>query len=67
MNITLITVGKTEEAYLKTGIEIYVKRLKHYTRLNVVELDELKNTKTLSKDQQKAKEAALILKKNISC
>jgi len=63
MKITFITVGKTEEAYLKDGIEKYVKRLKHYTRLIIVEIDELKNTKALTPDQQKAKEAELILKK----
>src|ERR1700748_3037461 len=63
MKITFITVGKTEEAYLKDGIEKYVKRLKHYTKLTIVEIDELKNTKSLTQEQQKAKEAELILKK----
>jgi 23S rRNA (pseudouridine1915-N3)-methyltransferase len=63
MKITFITVGKTEDAYLKEGIEKYVKRLKHYTRLTIVEMDELKNTKALTREQQKAKEAELILKK----
>jgi 23S rRNA (pseudouridine1915-N3)-methyltransferase len=63
MKITFITVGKTEDAYLKEGIEKYVKRLKHYTRLTIVEVDELKNTKALTREQQKAKEAELILKK----
>ncbi|MCQ6958194.1 23S rRNA (pseudouridine(1915)-N(3))-methyltransferase RlmH [Mucilaginibacter aquariorum] len=63
MKITFITVGKTEDAYLKDGIEKYVKRLKHYTKLEMVDLPELKNTKALTEDQQKAKEAELILKK----
>ena len=63
MKITFLTVGKTEDAYLKEGIEKYVKRLQHYTRLTIIELDELKNTKALTPDQQKAKEAELILKK----
>ncbi|MDB4903195.1 MAG: rRNA ((1915)-N(3))-methyltransferase RlmH [Mucilaginibacter sp.] len=63
MKITFLTVGKTEDAYLKEGIEKYVKRLKHYTKLIIVEIDELKNTKALTPDQQKAKEAELILKK----
>jgi len=66
MKITFLTVGKTEDAYLKEGIEKYVKRLKHYTKLNIVEIDELKNTKALTPDQQKAREAELILKKNIT-
>ncbi|QHS54058.1 23S rRNA (pseudouridine(1915)-N(3))-methyltransferase RlmH [Mucilaginibacter sp. 14171R-50] len=63
MKITFITVGKTEDAYLKDGIEKYVKRLKHYTRLEMAEIPELKNTKALTEDQQKTKEAELILKK----
>ena len=44
MKITFLTVGKTEDAYLKEGIEKYVKRLKHYTRLEIIDLAELKNT-----------------------
>ncbi len=63
MKITFITVGKTEDAYLKDGIEKYVKRLKHYTKLELVDIPELKNTKALTEEQQKAKEAELILKK----
>ncbi|GGH21529.1 23S rRNA (pseudouridine(1915)-N(3))-methyltransferase RlmH [Mucilaginibacter phyllosphaerae] len=63
MKITFITVGKTEDAYLKEGIEKYVKRLKHYTKLELVDIPELKNTKALTEEQQKAKEAELILKK----
>ncbi|WP_295676978.1 23S rRNA (pseudouridine(1915)-N(3))-methyltransferase RlmH [uncultured Mucilaginibacter sp.] len=63
MKITFITVGKTVDSYLKTGIDIYVSRLKHYTKLQLIEIDELKNTKTLTREQQKTKEAELILKK----
>ncbi|MBL4676914.1 MAG: 23S rRNA (pseudouridine(1915)-N(3))-methyltransferase RlmH [Mucilaginibacter sp.] len=63
MKITFITVGKTEDAYLKEGIEKYVKRLKHYTKLELLDLPELKNTKALTEDQQKTKEAEMILKK----
>jgi 23S rRNA (pseudouridine1915-N3)-methyltransferase len=63
MKITFITVGKTEDAYLKDGIEKYVKRLKHYTKLEMVDIPELKNTKALTGEQQKVKEAELILKK----
>lgn len=63
MKITLLSIGKTEDAYIKTGMEKYLKRLKHYTRFEVVELPELKNTKALTQDQQKAKEAELLFKK----
>jgi 23S rRNA (pseudouridine1915-N3)-methyltransferase len=63
MKITLLTVGKTEDDYLKTGIDKYLKRLKHYIRFEVIELPELKNTKALTQEQQKSKEAELLLKK----
>lgn len=65
MKITLLTIGKTEDKYLSEGIEKYLKRLKHYIPFGIVEVPELKNTKSLSRDQQKSKEAELIFK-NIS-
>jgi 23S rRNA (pseudouridine1915-N3)-methyltransferase len=62
MKITLLTIGKTEDKYLIEGIEIYLKRLKHYIQFRILEIPELKNTKSLSRDQQKIKEADLIFK-----
>ncbi len=62
MKITLLTIGKTEDKYLIEGIEKYLKRLKHYINFKIVEIPDVKNTKNLSQDQQKAKEAELILK-----
>jgi 23S rRNA (pseudouridine1915-N3)-methyltransferase len=63
MKITFLTVGKTEDAYLKDGIDKYVKRLKHYTKLELIDIPELKNTKALTEQQQKVREAELIFKK----
>ncbi len=63
MKIVLLTVGKTEDAYIREGIDKFVKRLKHYTRLEITDLPELKNTKALTQEQQKSKEAEMILKK----
>jgi len=65
VKITFLTIGKTEDKYLLEGMEKYLKRLKHYIGFKVLELPELKNTKNLSQDQQKSKEAELIFK-NIS-
>ena len=62
MKITLLTIGKTEDKYLIEGIDIYLKRLKHYIPFKIIEIPELKNTKNLSRDQQKIKEAELIFK-----
>lgn len=40
MNITIISVGKLKEKYLKQAIEEYSKRLSRYCKLNIVELDD---------------------------
>lgn len=62
MKITFLVIGKTEESYLREGIDKYIKRLKHYVKFEIVEIPELKNTKNLTEDQQKAKEAELLTK-----
>lgn len=65
MKITLLSIGKTTDSYLLEGINKYLQRIKHYVVFKTVELPELKNTKSLSQEQQKNKEATLILK-NVS-
>lgn len=62
MQITLLVIGKTEDAYLTEGIEKYVKRLKFYTSFTLQVIPSLKNAKNLSEEEQKKKEAELILK-----
>jgi len=66
MKITLLTIGKTEDSYLKDGIDKYLSRLKHYIKFEITEIPELKNTKALSQEQQKVKEAELIFKNTTS-
>lgn len=63
MKITLLVVGKTTDKYLIEGIEKYTKRLIHYCKFQILEIPELKNTKSLSEEQQKEKEAAFIFQK----
>jgi 23S rRNA (pseudouridine1915-N3)-methyltransferase len=62
MKITLIAIGKTDDSYLKEGFDKYLKRLKHYIKLDVVLIPDVKNSKNLSEDEQKSKEADLFLK-----
>lgn len=62
MKITFLVIGKTDEAYLREGIEKYLKRLKHYIAFQYLEIPDLKNTKHLNEAEQKNKEAELILK-----
>jgi 23S rRNA (pseudouridine1915-N3)-methyltransferase len=61
MKICLIVIGKTDEAYLQNGIEIYLKRIPHYIPFEMKTIPDLKNSKNLSEDQQKEKEGELIL------
>lgn len=62
MKITFLVVGKTGDPYIIEGISKYLNRLKHYIKFELIEVPELKNTKSLREDQQKAKEAELIVK-----
>ncbi|MCK9163255.1 MAG: 23S rRNA (pseudouridine(1915)-N(3))-methyltransferase RlmH [Bacteroidales bacterium] len=62
MNIKLIVVGKTEEKYLKEGIEIFEKRLKFYIPYEMIIIPSLKDTKNLSPQMVKDREGELIIK-----
>jgi 23S rRNA (pseudouridine1915-N3)-methyltransferase len=61
MKICLLVIGKTDEAYLQKGIEIYLKRIPHYIQFGMKTIPDLKNSKNLSEEQQKEKEGELIL------
>lgn len=62
MKISLICIGKTDEKYLLEGIEKYLKRLKFYVNFSLIVIPDIKNSKSLSQEQQKDKEAQLISK-----
>ena len=62
MKITLIAIGKTDDAYIIEGIDKYLKRLKHYIKFEIVIIPDIKKTKNLSEDALKTKEAELFLK-----
>ena len=62
MKFTLLVVGRTVEKHYIAAIDDYVARTKHFTQFDMEVIPELKNTKSLSMEQQKEKEAELILK-----
>lgn len=66
MKTILILVGKTTNKIFQTGINDYTERIGHYIPFNITTIPELKNTKSLSEEQQKQKEGELILKKILS-
>ena len=61
MKIKLIFFGKTDNEYLKEGIQIFSKRLKHYIPHEVNELV-IKQSLKINPEEQKEREAQLLLK-----
>ena len=65
MKITLLVVGKTTDSHIDMLLQEYQKRLLHYVPFSLIVIPELKNTKSLTVEQQKQAEGELILR-NIS-
>ncbi|MBD1379829.1 23S rRNA (pseudouridine(1915)-N(3))-methyltransferase RlmH [Metabacillus arenae] len=66
MNITICTIGKLKEKYLKQGIDEYLKRLTLYAKVEIIELPDEKAPENLSEQemlQVKDKEGDRILSK----
>jgi 23S rRNA (pseudouridine1915-N3)-methyltransferase len=66
VNISIVTVGKLKEKYLKQGIDEYLKRLSAYAKVEVVEVADEKAPEELSESemvQVKQKEGERILAK----
>ena len=61
MKLILLVVGKTNDAWAKTAIAEYEKRLKHYLPFQIEVIPDLKSTKNLTEEQVKAREAESIL------
>ena len=65
MKITILTVGKIKEKYLKDAIAEYAKRLSRYCKLEIVEVaDEktIENASQVMKTQIRDKEAERLMK-----
>ena len=65
MKITVITVGKIKEKYLKDAISGYSKRLSKYCKLEIIEVADEKtpdNASEVVEDSIRSKEAERILK-----
>jgi 23S rRNA (pseudouridine1915-N3)-methyltransferase len=66
VNISLLTIGKLKEKYLKQGIDEYLKRLTAYAKVEVIELPDEKAPEQLSEiemEQVKDKEGERLLAK----
>ena len=62
MKTALILVGKTNDIHLQAIINDYAERITHYMPFEIIVIPELKNTKSLSEEQQKVREGELIMK-----
>jgi len=62
VRITLLVIGKTTDRHVQALIEDYAQRLGHYVPFSMDVIPELRNTKALTAEQQKAQEAELIKK-----
>jgi 23S rRNA (pseudouridine1915-N3)-methyltransferase len=63
MKITVLSIGKTKDPYLKEGLKLYLEKLSRYTNLAWTELDDVKNASSLPVPELKRRESALILSK----
>lgn len=63
MNITILMIGNTSEAFIQNGYDLFLKRLKHYVKVKELVIPDLKDRKHLNPDQVKDREATLILAK----
>ena len=63
MKTELILVGKTADKHFAAGIADYVERIGHYMPFTLTTIPELKNTKSLSEEQQKEREGEHILQR----
>lgn len=62
MKTLLILVGKTVNKHFVAGISDYTERIGHYMPFDIVTIPELKNTKSITEEQQKQMEGELIMK-----
>ena len=66
MNISIISVGKLKEKYLKQAVDEYTKRLNRYCKIEIIELPDEKTPDNASEKEElqiKEKEGELILSK----
>ncbi len=63
MKVKLIWIGKQDGDVFDTAIQQYTRKIRFYTVYEPIAIPYLKNTQSLSQDEQKRKEGELILKK----
>ena len=62
MNIDLLVIGKRDSAEIHSLAATYLRRLNFYTRVTLVTLPYLKNTRNISAESQKRQEGELLMR-----
>lgn len=57
MKTTLIVVGRTVEQHYITAINDYIERTKHFISFDMEVIPELKNTKSLTRNNKRRRKA----------
>lgn len=63
MDINVIVVGKIKEVYLQQGIEEYIKRIKPFCNLQIIEVKEITTSDSNKNLKEEAKSILSYLKK----
>lgn len=56
MKISILTIGKTDEKYLVEGISKYLARLSHYTKIEYLEIKDVKSGSTIEETLKRESE-----------
>lgn len=62
MKFFLFNIGKTSDETIKTGVEEYCRRIKHFVDFSVVDLHEIKSERSFTTEIYKQKEGEIIKK-----
>lgn len=63
MRITLMECGKTRDAFIREGVELFRKRVERYVPFRIETLPDLKNTKSMTMKEVQEKEAVQMLRR----
>jgi len=63
MRITLIENGKTRDAFIREGVELYQSRVSRYVPFRIETLPDLKNSRNLTMKEVMEKEGQMLLKR----
>jgi 23S rRNA (pseudouridine1915-N3)-methyltransferase len=61
MKVILLQTGKTTEKHISEGVEIYARRLKKYCGFEIITIPDMKDTRKMPVNEQKAREGSRIL------